>query len=131
MGGTLRRVSTTEWEILDDSGHTPVRLHSVEIVSTTFRGATAKCLKLTFAADGGSAAVAFDDVGWLVTQWDVLFAASGVRVGPSVGLGHALLFFFMGDSAVPVDPGALSVAYANVWVGGRMWVAGTTANRVR
>ena len=106
----LRRVSGTVWEYLDDSGHSPTGVTSVSITSTYVQ------VNYSFTATKVSS--------WQNTV-DEAFAAAGaggVRCGASVGTTYARIYFYMGTSATPVDPGALSTAGANVWVTGIMEV---------
>lgn len=104
-GGCLRRVSSTSWEILSDSGHTSVGLASVSIVSNSF-------LRLTYdftASKVITASVTMDEA----------FAGAGnvLKVGPSVGLSYMDIYLYYGPTTTtPTDPGTLSTPNANLWV---------------
>lgn len=104
IGACLRRTGLTSWVCLDDSGHTSVGVESVEIV-----GKSRVRVRYDFTAD---------KVVTFSCTPDEVFTAAGVRCGASVGLSYADIYFYMGASKVPVDPGLLSAAGANVWVSG-------------
>lgn len=104
VGACLRRKSLTEWCVLDDAGHAPVGVGRVEIV-----GKNRVRVHYDFTAE--------KVVTFTVTP-DEQFAAANVRCGASVGCAYADIFFYMGASQTPVDPGLLSRAGANIWVHG-------------
>lgn len=111
VGATIRRVSTTEWAYIDDTGHTPVGFTSISIVNSNrvrvFYDFTA------------------DKVVTFQATVDESFAAAGsggVRCGASAGLTYTDIYFYMGASDTPVDPGLLSTAGANVWLSGTFLV---------
>lgn len=105
--GTLRRVSNTQWEILNNASHKSLGLASVQVFADR--------LQLNFERS-------YLFVGYLHTSWDEGFAKAAVRIGPSVGLSFANICFYMGAAGTaPVNPGLLSAAGANVWVDGKMW----------
>lgn len=104
IGACLRRKSLTEWCVLDDAGHTPVGADRVEIV-----GKNRVRLHYDFTAH---------KVVTFSATPDEQFAAANVRCGASVGLRYADIYFYMGASSVPVDPGLLAKAGANIWVHG-------------
>lgn len=101
---TVRRVSATEWTAISDSGHEPVNVASVAIVSgdrvrITYSSPATKVISVAATPDE-----AFSAAG-----------SGGVRVGASVALTHTDLFFYNGTSSTPVDPGTLTTSYANIW----------------
>lgn len=104
---TIRRVSGTVWEALNDSGHAPTGVQSV-----TIEGANRVRITYDFTAS---------KVVTLMATLDEAFAASTalVRCGASVGLTFADIYFYTSaGGATPVDPGTLSTANANVWIYG-------------
>ncbi len=108
VGACLWRVSTAKWEALDDNGHAPEGVSAVELI-----GGTHVRVHYGFTAD--------KVVTFTVTP-DEQFAAAGVRCGASVGLCYADIYFYMGTSQTPVNPGLLSRSGANVWIDGRFRV---------
>lgn len=109
---TIRRIDATTWAALDDAGHAPTGVASVVKMADRVR------INYDFTAS---------KVGSLTATPDESFAAAGsggVRVGSSVGTSYADVFFYIGTSSTPVDPGTLSTAGANVWVLGFFEVAG-------
>ena len=106
----LQRVSGSVWAVFDDAGHAPTGVSSVSITSTYVQ------VNYSFTATKVSS--------WQNTV-DEAFAAAGsggVRCGTSVGTTYTRIFFYIGTSSTPVDPGTLSTAGANVWVTGIMEV---------
>jgi hypothetical protein len=109
VAAVLRRVSSTEWEWLDDAGHTPTGVSAIAITSTYIR------LTYDFTAT---------KVGTLVVTPDEAFAGvSGFRVGASVGTTYSDIYCYIGTNTTPTDPGLLSTAGANLWVYGLFEVA--------
>lgn len=103
LSGTIRRISGDEWGALNDAGHTSRGIESVTLYDNRVR------VHHAFTAGKVSSFQATPDEQ---------FAASGVRVGASVGYAHTDIYFYMGTSQTPVDPGLLSKAAANVWLTG-------------
>lgn len=109
---TIRRVSTTVWEALTDSGHQPTGVSAV-----TIEGANRVRLTYDFTAT---------KVVTFAATLDESFAASTalVRCGASVGTSFADVYFYTSSGgSTPVDPGTLSTAGANVWIFGVFEVA--------
>jgi len=108
IGGTARRRDGNSWELLDDDGHRPEGIRSVEMT-------------------GSYVQVNYDFSGTKVTSFTVTpddaFSSKGVRVGASVGLNYARLFFYMGSSETPVNPGLLSTSGSAVFIHGLFEVA--------
>lgn len=107
--GTVRWVDRDSWMVLDDAGHQPSGIASVVPYSNRVRVTYDECVYR---------------VGYLHVTPDEAFTAAGVRVGASVGLCYADLFFYMGTSQTPVDPRLLSRAGANVWISGEFFTGG-------
>jgi len=103
VGGTIRWMDKKTWAVLDNATHVPFGVSSVELRKDRVR------IHFTFAA---SQVRTFD------VSVDEAFASSNVRVGTSVGLRHADVFFYMGTNKAPVNPAQLSRAGANVWFSG-------------
>jgi len=103
VSGTIRWVDSETWIALNDAGHRPSGIASVEPLADRVRVTYSECA---------------EKVGHLQATPDEQFAAAGVRVGASVGLCYADVFFYMGASDVPVNPGLLSRQGANVWLSG-------------
>lgn len=101
VSGTIRWVDANTWTVLDDATHTPTGIQSVQLSRPYVR------VDYTFTAT---------EVGSCQVTPDEAFTAAGVRVGTSVGLDGMNIYFFMGDSATPVNPSLLSRANANVWI---------------
>lgn len=106
---TLRRVNSTTWEFLNDSGHTPTGVASVSITSTYVR------LTYNFTATKVVTGIATPDESFA--------AVAGMRIGASVGLTFMDIYTYIGTNTAPSDPGALSTAGANIWVYGVFEVA--------
>ena len=109
--GTIRWVSAASWAAIEDAGHHATGIASVEVFADHLR------------VNYGFAALS---VAAMQVSPDEAFAAAGVRVGASVGLAYADLYFYMGASSVPVNPALLTKAGANVWITGWMDVAAVT-----
>ncbi|MBT2484850.1 MULTISPECIES: hypothetical protein [unclassified Microbacterium] len=103
ISGTIRRVSATAWQAINDAGHTSTGIASVELKLDRLR------VHYTFTAAKVSSFHATPDEQ---------FTAANVRVGASVGLAYADIFFYMGTSVTPVNPALLSKENANVWLTG-------------
>lgn len=106
---TLRRVNSTTWEFLNDSGHTPTGVTSVSITSTYIR------LTYDFTATKVLTGICTPDESFA--------AVSGMRVGASVGTSYMDIYVYISTNTTPSDPGALSTAGANIWVWGLFEVA--------
>lgn len=102
VSGTIRWVSATQWEALDDPGHVPLGIDTVTVHPTYVR------VDYDFTADRvGSCQVTVDEA----------FASANVRVGASVGVDHLIVYFYMPSyGSTPVPPALLSKANANVWI---------------
>lgn len=104
VSGTIRWVNSTTWTVLDDAGHTPTGIASVQVMADRVR------VNYTFTAEKVSSFQATPDES---------FASADVRVGASVGLSYTDVFFYMPSyGASPVPPKLLSKAGANVWLTG-------------
>lgn len=103
LSGTIRRVSASAWDVVDDAGHCSRGIASVELRADRVR-------------------VHHDFTAWKVSSLqatpDDAFSASNVRVGASVGYAYTDIYFYMGASSAPVSPALLSKAGANVWLTG-------------
>jgi len=106
--GTIRWVDKAKWAALNDAGHRSHNIAKVELFNNRVRVHFPKCA---------------DKVGYLNVTPDEQFTAAGVRVGSSVGLCYADVFFYMGTSQTPVNPSLLTRKNANVWIDGRFDVA--------
>lgn len=106
ISGTMRWVSPTEWATICDDGHEPTGIARVE------RRADRVRVHYDFTAS---------KVGSLQVTPDEQFASASVRVGASVGLSYADVFFYMSGTA-PVDPALLTKKSANVWLTGHFLV---------
>lgn len=88
------------WATIDDAGHGPSGIASVETTTTYVR------VHFTFTATRvGSCAVTPDEA-----------FARDVRTGASVGVSYLDIYFWMGTNTVPTNPALLSRAGANVWI---------------
>lgn len=103
ISGTVRYVNKTTWVVIQDDYHQPSGFGRVEVRSDRLR------VYYTFTAQ---------HVSSMQVTPDDAFAAAGVRMGASVGLGYVDIFFYMGASSKPVGPGLLSRKGANVWITG-------------
>jgi len=103
VGGSVRWVSKASWGFVDNASHTPYGVSRVEVRADRVR------IHFPFAAS---------QVRDFSATVDEAFASSGVRVGASVNLSYADVFFYMGTSTKAVDPRKLSKANANVWFSG-------------
>jgi len=104
ISGTIRWVNSTTWEPVADAGHTPTGITSVTVLSDRVR------VNYDFTAEKVSSFQATPDEA---------FASADVRVGASVGLTYADIFFYMpAYGSTPVNPALLSKAGANVWLTG-------------
>jgi hypothetical protein len=103
VSGTIRWVSSTQWIVLDDAGHTPTGISSVTLLPDRVR------VNYNFTAT---------KVSSLQVTPDEAFSSASVRVGASVGLTYADIYFYMGTSQTPVNPALLSKSGANVWLTG-------------
>lgn len=107
VGGTLRRVSSTSWEVLNDAGHAPVGIASVSIVGgdrlrVTYNFTASKVVTFSVTPDDAFAGI-----------------ANVLKMGPSVGLSYTDIYLYLGaTTTTPVDPGALSTPGANLWISG-------------
>lgn len=104
LGGSIRYLNASSWATIDDAGHTPIGIGGVQIVASDR-------VRVSYTQEAEKV------VTFSVTV-DEAFAAAGVRCGASVGLTYADIFFYMGTSQTPVNPGLLSRAGANVWLHG-------------
>lgn len=107
IGGSYRRIDATTWAAIADSGHEPLNTSTPTIVSSNrlripYTFTASKVISVSVTVDE-----AFAGAG-----------SGGVRVGASVGLTYLDVYFYIGTSSTPVDPGALSTAGANIWVQG-------------
>lgn len=103
IGGTIRWVNRYQWGVVDDRAHTPYGTSHVLVLKDRVR------IFYEFgAAEVRDFSVTVDDE----------FASADVRVGASVGLTYADVFFFMGNSKKRVNPSLLSKKGANVWYSG-------------
>lgn len=103
--GTIRWASATSWTTIEDSAHHASGIDSVQVFTDHLR------VNYGFTAT---------TVASMQVTPDESFTAAGVRVGASVGLDHADLYFYMGASQTPVNPALLTRAGANVWITGFM-----------
>lgn len=102
LSGTIRWVNSTTWVALDDAGHQPTGIDSVELLSNRVR--------VHYETD-------IEKVGSCQVTPDEAFASADVRVGASVGLEYLDVYFYMPSyGATPVPPSLLSKAGANVWI---------------
>lgn len=102
--GTIRWVDASEWEVLNDTGHEPMGISSVELMSDRVR------VHYTFTAD---------KVLSLQATPDEAFASADVRVGASVAVSHADIYFYSPTyGSTPINPALLSKSGANVWLSG-------------
>ncbi|MEV0779168.1 hypothetical protein [Streptomyces sp. NPDC050428] len=104
------RNSGSGWYIIDDAGHRPSGISG--LIQHTDR------LELTHAA------TALKVSSFQVTP-DEAFAARGLRVGASVGLGATRLYLYTapptgGGSVPPADPATVVASSGNLWVTGWM-----------
>lgn len=103
IAGTIRRLSSKSWGVIDDGVHQPIGIGRVELrkdrvrVFYDFRATTI-----------GSVDVTVDDT----------FAAAGLRAGASVGTTFLDIKFYMGTSTKPVNPALLTRAGGNIWITG-------------
>jgi hypothetical protein len=103
IGGTIRWANRYQWALVDDRAHTPYGTSHVLVLKDRVR------IFYEFgAAEVRDFSVTVDDE----------FASADVRVGASVGLTYADVFFFMGNSKKRVNPSLLSKKGANVWYSG-------------
>lgn len=107
VSGTIRWESPTSWMVLDDAGHTPTGIASVELLRDRVR------VHYDFRAS---------KVSSLQVTPDDAFAAASVRVGASVGFTYTDVFFYMGSSQTPVSPALLTKRGGNVWITGSFHV---------
>lgn len=107
IGGTIRWTSATTWTVLNDAGHMSEGIASVQPLADRVR--------VTYTECG-------DRVRDMQVTPDEQFASASVRVGASVGLCHADVFFYMGASSTPVNPALLTKAGANVWISGSLFI---------
>lgn len=108
VAGTIRRTSSTTWQILSDTDHEPIGVSSVEILSSPWR------LRLHYDFTATK-------VHTIAVTPDETFAAywGGFRVGASVGLAYMDIYTYENATGnVPVNPGLWSAAGANLWVYG-------------
>lgn len=103
VSGTIRWVDASTWTVLNDAGHADDGLDWASPLSDRVRVYYDQC---------------HATVGSLQVTPDESFTSAGVRVGASVGLCYADVYFYMGTSATPVNPALLSKAGANVWITG-------------
>lgn len=104
VSGTIRWVNNTTWTVLNDAGHTPEGIASVQMMTDRVR------VHFTFTATKVSSFQATPDEA---------FASADVRVGASVSYAYADIYFYMPASgSTPVNPALLSKAGANVWLTG-------------
>lgn len=103
---TARRVNSTTWEIYNDATHQPIGTASIVIT-----GSNRLTLTYNFVAT---------KVHTFQVTLDESFAATnGLRVGASVGLSTAVIYFYTAASgSTPVNPGDLSTSNANIWIYG-------------
>ena len=105
LSGTIRWVNSTTWTVLNDTGHADTGLDYPQLMADRVRVHYDECAQT---------------VGSLQVTPDESFQSAGVRVGASVGLCYADIYFYMGTSTTPVDPSLLSKSGANVWITGLM-----------
>lgn len=104
LHGTIRWVNSTTWTVLNDAGHKPVGISSVQLFADRVR------VHHTFTAN---------KVRSFQATSDEAFASADVRVGASVGLTYTDIYFYMPSyGSTPVPPSLLSKAGANVWLTG-------------
>ncbi|WP_060920999.1 hypothetical protein [Microbacterium paraoxydans] len=103
IGGTIRWANRYQWALVDDRAHASYGTSHVLVLKDRVR------IFYEFgAAEVRDFSVTVDDE----------FASADVRVGASVGLTYADVFFFMGNSKKRVNPSLLSKKGANVWYSG-------------
>ena len=103
ISGTIRWINSSTWVALDNAGHRPIGIASVQVMSDRVR------VHYDFTAGHVSSVQVTPDEG---------FASAGVRVGASVGFTYMDIYFYMGTSSTPVNPTLLSKSGANVWITG-------------
>lgn len=102
VGGTIRWQNSTTWATVTDAGHVSEGIASVELLTDRVRVHFSEC---------------HAKVSSFQATPDEQFTSASVRVGASVGLCYADVFFYM-TGTTPVSPALLSKAYANVWITG-------------
>lgn len=106
VSGTIRWASSTQWVVLDDAAHTSEGIESVQLLADRVR--------VHYTFDG-------EKVSSLQVTSDEAFTSANVRVGASVGLSYADVFFYMPSyGSRPVPPALLSKQGANVWITGAL-----------
>jgi hypothetical protein len=108
VSGTVRWVNSSTWVALDDAGHTPTGIASVEVTSSYVK------INHDFTAS---------KISSFQATVDEAFASAHVTVGASVGYNYTILRFYMPGSSAPVNPTLLSKFGANVWLTGFFHVA--------
>lgn len=102
VSGTIRWVNSTTWTVLNDTGHTPTGISSVQLLPAAVR------VNYDFTATKVSSCQVTPDEG---------FTSIDVRVGASVGFTKLDVYFYtLAGGSTPVNPATLNKANANVWI---------------
>lgn len=98
------RCTGGSWGVIDDAGHAPVGVASVETLRDRVRVHYAAPLQILSAN----------------SDMDEQYVRYGVNVGSSVGTSYTDLFFVKDTGATPrpyLNPASICYAYSNVWFG--------------
>lgn len=109
IAGTLRYVNATTWEMVEDAGHRPTGVASVEYSATRLR------VNFNFTASRVVTFIASPD--------ETIATIGGIRMGSSVGTSFADIYIYSSaGGATPVNPNTLSNTSGNIWIYGVMEV---------